>query len=359
MAKFLVDHIRKTKSELGIPELVCHYFFKDDNDAQKSSVLCLNALLHQIFKDDPSLLRHVFPTFESKGESMKYYFHPLWQMLLAVVNDPEATNLIFILDGLDECDVVSQTRLLKALSKLYSKSSTPLTQRPYVKFLIFSRPENSIKAHFSSLAEVRLRGEDETEAISKDVERVIQHSIDELETQGLPNNLLSDFQTKVVEGADRTFLWATLMIQLITEASTDGVSQTDLPILLGSRDLYGLYTHLLQRSSKPVITRKMLQIILAATRPLTFDELNIALSSGPTHISLDGLNSTLKHPSENYIKSLGGHFIRIIRSEVFLVHQTAKEFLLEHGQDFSPPFSQSLSQPLVARSRQSGISKCV
>ena len=36
----------------------------------------------------------------------------------------------------------------------------------------------------------------------------------------------------------------------------------------------------------------------------------------------------LKTPCENYVKSLCGHFIRVIRGTVYLVHQTAREFLL-------------------------------
>lgn len=337
MAKFLVDHLRETKSENDIPELVCHFFFKDDNATQRSAVLCLNAILHQIFQDDPSLLRHVFPKFESKGTSMKYYFNTLWQILLAVTRDPEATNLVFIIDGLDECDQTNQTKLLNALSSFYARSSRFLRLRPYVKFLVFSRPENTIKSHFSRLPEIRLRGEDETGPISQDVERFIQYSIDQLEMQGLPVNLLTDFQTKLVEGADRTFLWATLMIQLLKESSTDGVSQTDLQMFLASKDLYGLYSHLLQRSKKPAEARKLLQLIVAAARPLTLDELNIALNAGPGLRSLNDLNSALKYPCENYLKSLCGHFIRIIRSEVYLVHQTAREFLLQETQETNHP----------------------
>ncbi|PVH83178.1 hypothetical protein DL98DRAFT_585890 [Cadophora sp. DSE1049] len=333
LAKFLIEHLRHTNSEMGIPEFVCHFFFKDDNESQKSSILCLNALLQQIFKDDELMLRHAFRVFEDQGVSIKDDFHALWQILSEISHDPESINLICVLDGLDECELASQLQLLKSLSSFYSRPSNLLAQRPYLKFIIFSRPENSIKSSFSSITEIRLRGEDETEAISKDVERVINHSIDELGLQGLPNHLLTTFQAKLVEGADRTFLWTTLIIQLFKEASTDGVSQQDLQMLLENRDLYVLYNHLLGRSSDPLRARKLLQIILAATRPLTLDEINIALSILPAHSSLVELSSTLKYPCENYIKSLCGHFIRIIRSKVYLVHLTAKEFLLQQGHD--------------------------
>ncbi|KAG8409491.1 hypothetical protein J3459_017449, partial [Metarhizium acridum] len=37
----------------------------------------------------------------------------------------------------------------------------------------------------------------------------------------------------------------------------------------------------------------------------------------------------LKHPMENYVKSTCEHFVRVIRSRVHLIHQTAREFLLQ------------------------------
>ena len=47
--------------------------------------------------------------------------------------------------------------------------------------------------------------------------------------------------------------------------------------------------------------------------------------------------SEIKHPAENYIFSLCGHFIRVIRSKVYLVHHTAKEFLIDDSVAHSHP----------------------
>lgn len=88
---------------------------------------------------------------------------------------------------------------------------------------------------------------------------------------------------------------------------------------------------MLRRSSNPVQARLLLQILVAAARPLTLDEMNIALSITPSHQTLASIMSEIKHPAENYIFSLCGHFIRIIRSKVHLVHQTAKEFLIGYS----------------------------
>ncbi|KAI0109159.1 hypothetical protein GGR51DRAFT_570018 [Nemania sp. FL0031] len=327
LAKFLVEHLRLPKSEEARPELVCHFFFKDDNDGQRSAVLALRALLHQIFINDPAMLRHAFNPFQSKGRVIVDDFESLWGILSSIVSDPEAPNLLFILDALDECEKGSQRNLLEGLNRLYNRST--LTTNPFFKTIILSRPENNIKSSFShNLATVRLRGEDEAEAISKDVELVVRSHINELEAEGLPRDSLLVLQKSLITRADRTFLWTTLMINLLKDAAREGVSKKDLDGLLDSRDIDAVYAHLLARSVNAARLKKLLQLVLAATRPLTLGELNVAMAVSPQQPSFNELESNLKHPMENHVKTIGGHFVRIIRSEVFLVHQTARGFLL-------------------------------
>lgn len=331
LAKFLVEHLKQPESKQDRPELVCHFFFKDDSDEQRNSVLALRALLHQIFSDNKALLRHAFLAFESKGLAMLNDFESMWDILSSITMDSEATNLLIILDGLDECEKVSQTKLLTSLNKLYRQKT--LNEKPFFKVILLSRPENNIKSSFShNLATVRLRGEDETEAISGDVELVVRSHVNELESQGLPRGLLSGLQDALIERADRTFLWTTLMIELLKDAAISGASQRELEELLENRNIDSIYAKLLERSMNVDNSRKLLQLVLAAARPLTLDELNIALAVCPQQLTFEELKANLKHPMENYVKTTCGHFIRVIRSEVYLVHQTAREFLLQRRQ---------------------------
>jgi hypothetical protein len=89
----------------------------------------------------------------------------------------------------------------------------------------------------------------------------------------------------------------------------------------------------------------MLSIILAATRALTLDEISVALLVPPTHetllyrprsaaplepkvLTLKDIEYDIVFPYENHIKSLCGHFVRIIQRRVYLVYETAREFYL-------------------------------
>jgi ankyrin repeat protein len=360
LASFLVEDLRRNKSPAGLPELICHFFFKDDSEDQRSAIFALRAILHQIFSDDRARQFHAFEAYEAKGEAIFNDFASLWEIFMAIAEDPESTNIIVVLDGLDECEIISQRQLLDALAALYTENLKWMIEKPFLKIVITSRPDNLIKNKFVKLPTIRLRGEDETEAISKDVELVIQDHVKELVQQGLPRSILDDLQAYLVKGADRTFLWTTLMIQLLKDASAEGASKSELQKILESRDIYAIYNKLLQKSSNASQARKMLRIILAATRPLTIDEMNIALAIMPSHRGSTELEAELRFPCENYLKSLCGHFIRIIRSNIYLVHQTAREFLLQQEVGEAPlPIGLWQHSMLMHESQQVLLDICV
>src|SRR5947207_3768346 len=49
LASFLVDELKSPESQRDLSGTVCFFFFKDDNDKQKSAAFALCALLHQLF----------------------------------------------------------------------------------------------------------------------------------------------------------------------------------------------------------------------------------------------------------------------------------------------------------------------
>lgn len=207
--------------------------------------------------------------------------------------------------------------------------------------LITSRPDNAIKRSFSTIANNRLRGEDETEAITEDVERVVQANINQLKDSGLPVELLTGLQGKLIKGADRTFLWTTLTITLLKNASEAGASKEDLDAIIENRDTDAVYECLLDaqpRDLRPAAFR-MLQIVLAASRPLTLQEMSIVMELKGNQRRFKDVQKSIKHPFENYVRSLCGHFLRIIHSKIYLVHQTARTFLLD------PAHHSNLSRP--------------
>lgn len=100
-----------------------------------------------------------------------------------------------------------------------------------------------------------------------------------------------------------------------------------------------MYSELLSTRRHRAKARKLLSIILAATRPLSTEELSIAMAVEPEFKTFDDSTHTrrrparytfldvkdnLMYPFKNYIKGLCGNFICIIKGKVCFVHKTTR-----------------------------------
>ena len=99
----------------------------------------------------------------------------MWAILVAITGDPnKGRNVICILDSLDECEKLDQLMLMEHIVKYYNNISQIAGG--------YSRPNILNEDMFFDLPEIRLRAEDETIAIDKDIELVV---IDTLSAIGI------------------------------------------------------------------------------------------------------------------------------------------------------------------------------
>lgn len=371
LTKFLVHKYRQAFLQQAN---ICYFFFKADNEEQCGGTKAMSALLHQLYTLQPSLTQIAMQQLLRPGQSVKS-LSALWRIFIHSTEEPQARPTICFLDGLDECEEGSRRQLVSFISKYFGPSDEPESfkrdSRKKLKVLVTSRPENSIKIAFDrpqSMPQrgtadsnsddefpdhpriqrfemMRLRGEDETDAISRDITLVVKDAMRDLVNRQMPLGLLKNIEMELITRADRTFLWITLIIQLLKDRAEDGASRRELEAVLNSRSLYAVYSELLNSKPNYMKARKMLSIVLAAVRPLTVEELSIALAVQPDHqtfkqstvprrpssTTFDNLECDLVYPFENHIKALCGHFVRVIHTKVYLVHQTAREFLLDQA----------------------------
>ncbi|KAI0505753.1 hypothetical protein F5B22DRAFT_496094 [Xylaria bambusicola] len=392
MMSFLIDHFQSTVVSKHVH--LCYWFFKSDNQRQRGAIFALRGILRQLLVTR----RSIIPTVQAaaKDKSMDT-LQDVWELLIHAVQAPSAEDdddrsytppvrhtTICLIDGLDECEADAKEELLllfrsyfRELERL-DRESKPITlKRGFMKILIASRPENWIKVVFDRLnpsvhntgrqqlnqdepatqyCAIRLKGEDESDLISADISLVVRAAIADLVDQGFPELLLYDIQKQLIARADRTFIWITLIIDLLKEKVESGASKSELDRILQSRTVDQIFAEILRKRPDYPKTRKMFSILLAAARPLTVGELSVALALTAEHSALSkptkpfrpGLQSIKKlandivYPFENNIRSLGGHFVRIICNEVYFVHETAREFLLEeevkglHSEEIAP-----------------------
>ncbi|KAL1993135.1 hypothetical protein VTN49DRAFT_3892 [Thermomyces lanuginosus] len=132
----------------------------------------------------------------------------------------------------------------------------------------------------------------------------------------------------------RTYLWLHLTFDIIEQSPSEYGRVSDVEALLSSlpSQVSEAYERILERSKNEFYTETLLQIVLAAARPLTLDEANAALALGVKKgrfESLAYLESSM-WPRENFkntVKNLCGLFVSTHESKLSFVHQTAREFL--------------------------------
>lgn len=180
LSKSLVDtELCSTESRT-----TCYFFFKDDNIDQKGVTKALCALLHQLFSKNHSLIEHALHDFRQEGSSLPQLFYSLWRILIKATTDPRAGEVICILDALDECEESGRYQLIDSLNKYFTNATSCERQRSTLKFLVTSRPYFDIERRFKRLTHnfptIRLEGEKESEAISREITSVIKVRVQQI-----------------------------------------------------------------------------------------------------------------------------------------------------------------------------------
>ena len=343
LARYLVDVVlpsSKDGSKKGTESsarTVCYFFFKDEFTDQKSSANALCSILRQLLQHNSNLVRtEILDQFASEGSKHVESFQSLWDNFLTASLDPAAGEVICVLDALDECQVQDYQQLIEAICNLYDNGGP----KGKLKFLVTSRPYGHIQDIFQDLKDkiptIHLQGENEEEvrAISKEIDLVINDRIQRLGRRKQltvdETNLLSQ---KFASIPHRTYLWAHLTLSFLEQAQTfnkDSINRIldDLPASVDQA-----YDKILSRSIDKEKSKLILQAIVAAVRPLTLEEMPVVLAITMEHIGSKKLANSLE-PVERCsttIRNLCGLFVVLVDRRVYLLHQTAREFLLQSG----------------------------
>jgi hypothetical protein len=80
--------------------IICYFFFKGDDADRRSGANALCAILHQLFMQRPMLLKYAMSDFGNYGEKFCSMFGILWDVLMKATADPDAGQVMCILDPL-------------------------------------------------------------------------------------------------------------------------------------------------------------------------------------------------------------------------------------------------------------------
>lgn len=330
LAKSLVDEELR-----GTDEHTVLYFFFKDNDEQNDLATALCALLHQLFHFQPLLLRHAMGSFAKNGEKLQRELDELWRILLAASMDDQAKSVTCVLDALDECCVRDRQKLLQFLTNFHNRQA-PSTRKSRLKFLVTSRPYQDIESEFRGVPEpqlIRLAGEESNAEISREINLVIREKVATIGRKLQMQQQVQDtLQKTLLAIPHRTYLWLYLVIEEICSSPRRTKKALIKSINSVSTTVEDAYEKILGRLkyNQREEARTLLHIVVGARRPLTLSEMDVAFQiatdspDAKTHKELDLDNNILKLR----IRELCGLFVFIDDDRIYLIHQTAKEFLV-------------------------------
>lgn len=343
LAKSLIDlELRSSDAHA-----TCYFFFKD-NEEQNGVATALCAILHQLFSKQPKLLRHAVPKWEQMKNTLTKNIEELWRILIDVVTDAEANRVICIFDALDECQKRERNILIKHLIEFHRKSRHKNNRQFQLHILVTSRPYFDIEEKFqeavTEFPTIRLRGEFENSKIQAEIDLVIENDVAELAKQlQLEDNVHALLVRKLLNMEHRTYLWLYLIMSELQESLKRSAKKMSQILDQIPKTVEEVYEALLNRNTHdPELrqeARTLLHLVVAAKRPLTLQEMDIAFNMALDYISVppmseDDLDLDGKH-FVNRIRNLCGLFVFIHDSKVYLIHQTAKEFLVQKEQNYT------------------------
>ncbi|CAH0043059.1 unnamed protein product [Clonostachys rhizophaga] len=331
LARYLIDH--------GLPRSVtiCYFFFKDEDQKTARQMLC--ALLHQLFSQHPALIKHAMRQYEKDGESLTNSTDSLWEILRSSVRDPQAGSVTIVLDALDECAQTEFEALVRNIEAQFH-SNDPGNAK--LRYLLTCRPYEQLVSRFSNLLgvfpNIHIPGEENSETISQEVNRVITHRVYQL-----PNNISPEIKSHLEKRlhltSHRTYLWVYLVFDYLKDGSFKKTRKgVDSAISNLPRSVNEAYEQILNRSNaeERQMVRKVLSIVLAASQPLTLKELNIATNIDYETKSLEDIDLEDEDDFKKRIRSWCGLFILISQGHVYFLHQTAREFLIADSSSTPP-----------------------
>ncbi|KFY44645.1 hypothetical protein V494_01385 [Pseudogymnoascus sp. VKM F-4513 (FW-928)] len=304
------------------------YFYCDTKDeGRRSAMSILRTWTWQVLEQRPAGLGEVAKISAKEpvpGEGS------MEKALMAAVAGVE--GLVFVLDGLDECEEGTRKRLYPILARLAATARVLIVSREMPGS---HRVLKSALPHEGGLVFYRIVEGDNRDDINDYLERAVREL--EIGDEEVERTVISKLQ----EGASGMFLWATLMLDELSsphffaEEYLDGLD--DLPDSLDS--LYARILTTLNASVKTrEITRKLFRWLTCARRPLTLPEISTTLL-----ITID--DETLKARSRMSDDKLRDTLLRYCGSlvaihdsrdggspTVTLVHASVKDFLLEQSE---------------------------
>ncbi|KAI3540543.1 hypothetical protein CSPX01_08205 [Colletotrichum filicis] len=322
LARHLIDQVLPS---LRQSSMIIYFFFKYGNEDQEHALKAVKGLLDQLLRNgSPLFAESILNSLEELGETKLDSFNELWNVLHRVMRHRKSDKIICVLDALDECKE-GWDDLARGLGDI-AKSRSAST-----RILLLSRPYRVIQNGImqGGMSVIHLRGEDtvEVDKISTEINLVIKERVNKLDVG--PRNRERVYE-EISQRENRTYLWAHLICDMLSEVDfvTSDLHEhlRQLPATVED-----MYENILNRSSDIRKAKTLLHIVVVAARPFSLEEMATAMA-------VESCSSSDEKPPvietaifQKSIRNICGLFLVIKDDKVFLIHQTAREFLTKES----------------------------
>lgn len=313
----IINELNKSMAKTNL----LSYFFCEATDSRiNNATAVLRGLLYLLIVQQPSLISHVRKKYNYAGKALFEDVNAwvaLSDILINILQDPSLNSAYLILDALDECDS-DMPKLLDFIIQQSSGSSC-------IKWIVSSRNLSNIEERLETVGpKVRLSLELNAEFISTAVNMYIRYKVLQLAQQKKYSDEIRDAVLDYLYlNGNGTFLWVALVCQNLEKVLRWNVCTELKAFPPGLNSLYERMMQQIHKSYDAEICTRILVSTAIVYRPMTLMKLT-SLVEMPKAIAGD-------IESLQQIIGLCGSFLSIRQGIIYLVHQSAKDFLLRRA----------------------------
>ena len=334
----IIKELTELTSNTG---LLSFFFFQGTDFQLNNATALLRGLIYLLLIKQKILISHLRTEYNRAGKALfedTNAFYALSEIFRNMLQDPRLTTTCLIIDALDECET-GLPELLKLITETAVASSTR------VKWIVSSRDRPDIDRQLAlGDAHVKLSLELNAEHVSHAVDVYIDHKVSQITSMDRDEALKDQVRHKMRQKADGTFLWVAFVFEELQDVLKGEVLQVleEVPA-----DLIPLYDRMMEKirllkRRHPEFCRLILSTTTLAFRPLHLLELWV----------LAGLKGEISNIGElERVIKLCGSFLTIREDHIYLIHQSAKDYLSNNASsEIFPTGREDVHYDLFSRS---------
>ena len=322
----------KTMMSIGlIEELSCRpkheavvtYFFCQNADYELNTITAIiKGLILQLVSQQQELkqsLRDRWDTMNGRFSEDVTSWRGLWDIFVEMLDRCKCPRVYVVVDALDECQDDAMPNFLKLIVR------TGHGRPSQIRWLLTSRPLDSAEQELlAGSDQVMVSLELNMKHISQGVAIYISYKVAELNRrQGYGPILRRDMENELVQKAEDTFLWVSLVCKRLEDVGRDQAIATvrDLP-----PGLTPYYHQILTQlcNGKPSVVMgciRLLKVMMLTYRPLNMSEVSSVTGLLEEELATEALVDRC------------ASFIKMRGKDIEFVHQSARDHLAgENGQ---------------------------